>query len=560
MIIPVVGATLKSFLRSRRTLLILFVLPVILIFFIFLSFNPQGLQPVPAGITIHSGIEASDADQLFNWLILAHYTDLDDCLEEIRTGSVYTCMNVYGNEQVTFELFFDNTREPVIWEIVTRVEQTLRSVEKARTSEAASVLFESLESVDNYLGSIADASDEQKERIGSYQAEVDSLRGELSTSRHELSNMIAEMDEDAVQARRESREMRTEHRRNVDEIRANLNELEYQIALIGSMNVSVDQAQSRIDEAKQDLDDYDRRMTGRLNALDARIDQYALRSNQGSQMVSKMAEQEHQLSAFRLELGSFSSDLESMARSAQDVSGSLDAVIEEGSASLIESVRLTNIPSYVPSIETPEDYEHVDGLSVLTLQTLFPALLMLVVLFFGILLSTFMMITHITTPAHTRLRLVEGSWYKDYFAMIIATTLISTLMIALVLVLGIHLFHIPLENMASFAGLLLMILIVLSLIGIFVVHIVWSESMSVIVAMFALVATLFSSGFILPVERMSAWAAMISDINPVSIGLNAFDRVIFYNGSVPGGDWIVLGSWALLLIIGTLIVRLVREL
>ena len=558
MILPVVIATLKSFLRSKRTLLILFVLPIILIFFIFLSFNPEGLKPIPGGIAIDSGITADEASELFEWIELTSYDDIDACLTRMRAGTEYVCMNVYGDEQVTFEVFFDNTREPVIWEIVTRIEQTLRNVERARTSEAAGHLFESLGSVDDYLMSLSEESDEHKEQIDNYRAEVASLRDELASSRRELTTMIAQIDQDVARARSETSEMRAEHHRNVHEIRSTLTQIGNQLAVLESMNVSTHNVQAFVNQAHSDLTDYDRRMIRRLNTLDSQIDDYGLRSQQANEMVTRISDQERRLAMFNIELEGFGSDLDSMARSAHQMSAELETVLH--GTTLVDSVRLANIPSYVPDIEVRAEYEHFDGLSVLMLQTMFPSLLMLVVLFFGILLSSFMMITHITTPAHLRLRLIDGSWYKDYFAMIIATVLISSLMIGLVLALGIYLFHIPIENMTTFAGLLFTILVVLSLIGILIVHIIWSESMSVIVAMFALVAALFSSGFILPIERMSDWAASLSQINPISIGLNAFDRVIFYGGTIPGNDWIILGTWTLLLVIGTLVVRLIREL
>ncbi|MFT4308063.1 MAG: ABC transporter permease [Candidatus Woesearchaeota archaeon] len=558
MILPVVLATLKSFLRSRRTLLILFVLPIILIFFIFLSFNPEGLKQVPGGIAIDSGITQDEANELFEWLELTSYDDVEACLMRMRTGNEYVCMNVYGDDQVIFEVFFDNTREPVIWEIVTRVEQTLRSVERARTSEAASHLFESLGSVDDYLLSLSEESEQHKGQIESYQEDISALRDELSASRRELTTMIAQIDQDVARARSETSEMRSEHHRNVNEIRSTLTQIGHQLALLESMNVSTHHVQAFVNQAHTDLTDYDRRTVRRLNTLDNQIDQYDLRSHQANHMIARISEHEQGLAAFNIELGGFGSDLDSMARTAHQMSMELETVLE--GTILVDSVRLSNIPSYVPDVDVRAEYEHFDGLSVLMLQTMFPSLLMLVVLFFGILLSSFMMLTHITTPAHLRLRLVDGSWYKDFFAMIIATVLVSSVMIGIVLGIGIYLFHIPIENMTTFAGLLFMILVVLSLIGILIVHVVWSESMSVIVAMFALIATLFSSGFILPIERMSEWAASLSQINPISIGLNAFDRAIFYGGTIPGNDWIILGAWTLLLVIGTLIIRLVREL
>ena len=561
MIIPIISATLKSFLRSRRTLTILFILPVILIVFIFLSFNPLGLREVPAGITINSGMTTQDAQELFSWLDLRNYDSVDHCLDDIERGAVYACMNVYGADQITFELFFDNTREPVIWEIVTRVEQTLRTIERTRTSEAADSLIGSLSSVEQYLDSIVDASNEQRNQVLSYEQEVLLLRGELVESRVGFSRMITDMDRDVTEARSDVRSMRSEHDQTVREMHESLDEVESQVSLVEqSTNVSLYPVRSRLFEARSDLNDYDARMRSRIDTLSYRIDQYASRSLEANAMVGQMIENEERIGSFAYELSSMSSGFDSMSSSARDVSGSLEPIISAGSVSLVDTVNLVNIPSYVPQIEYLPDVEDFDGLSVLTLQVLFPSLLMLVVLFFGVLLSTFMMITHISTPAHIRIRLIEGSWHKDFFALVVATVLVSSLMIAVVLALGVYLFHIPPDRLFAYSGILFLILVVLSLTGIFVVHLVWSESMSVIVAMFALVAMLFSSGFILPVERMSPWAASLSEVNPISIGLSAFDRIVFYGGSAPSSDWLTLVVWILVLVFSTLAIRLAREL
>ncbi|MEM5799471.1 MAG: hypothetical protein QXZ43_02295 [Candidatus Aenigmatarchaeota archaeon] len=116
-------AHIKSFLRNWKNLIFLIILPFILISLVFLSFSPNGLQKIKAGFIISSN-DFANFVSFFNYLDIKYYDELDKCINELKQHEEYVCVEIknYGNYYVN--IFYDNTREPVIWEIVERIKGT----------------------------------------------------------------------------------------------------------------------------------------------------------------------------------------------------------------------------------------------------------------------------------------------------------------------------------------------------------------------------------------------------------------------------------------------------
>lgn len=560
MIRPLIAATLKSFLRSRRTLVILFLLPLLLISSIFVSFNPDGLRPVPAGVVLESGLAFSEAEELFDMLVLTEHDGKEQCIDRVREHDSYLCIYVYGSEPVTVEISYDNTREPVVWEVINLLEYRVQYIQRQRSAQAAESLFASIGSFDAYLGSVAQSTELGQNQLARYEADVSDMRVDLRVSRVELSASLDTLESDIASSREDLEAARLERERMIDDMNAYLDDTYAYIEAAedaypnGSLELT--QLRYRLDNLRDEVDAYERESEAEFDAYERTLDLSEQRAREGREAVSDMRASESELSAVEADIRSGRADLSELRTTTLEYERAVADTLETGSQPIVDSVRLVSYPVYIPyAIESGDEA----GFDLLSYQTLFPSLLMLVAVFFGLLLSSFMTITYVTTPAYVRLRLVQGAWFSDFVAMFVSSVLIASVSVGLVFSLGFFLFKIPIDGIASFAIILFGILSVLTLMGMAIVHLVWSESMSIIVSMFAIVSLLFSSGFILPIERMSSWAAALSAVNPVTIGLEAFDRMIFYARPPALGDVIVIGTWVLSLAFIVLIVRLVRE-
>src|SRR3989338_1435573 len=113
--IPLITASIKGFMRNWKSVLLLLVLPLVLISLVFYSFNPEGMQRLPVGITGDIPPEIRGAyEQVFPSLFITEFDTLDDCIIQIKHGQMYACMQVIKSDATVVNVHFDNTREPII--------------------------------------------------------------------------------------------------------------------------------------------------------------------------------------------------------------------------------------------------------------------------------------------------------------------------------------------------------------------------------------------------------------------------------------------------------------
>ena len=97
--------------------------------------------------------------------------------------------------------------------------------------------------------------------------------------------------------------------------------------------------------------------------------------------------------------------------------------------------------------------------------------------------------------------------------------------------------------------------------GISIAYLVKKESITLLITTFILVFLLFISGFLLPIERMSAIPAAIAKFFPGKLALNAFNMVVFYDQglSVVVSTISLLCVWFFFLVITAVVIKKVRK-
>lgn len=559
MIGPIARAILKNFIRSRSALFVLFVLPLLLISGIFLSFNPNGMRPLPAGLIAQNGLTVKDIDSSLSFLRFSEYWDVPSCLRDLKLHRVYACAKVYKTDKIIVQLYYDNTQDPVIWEVVQKAQMAVRDLANQQRTQTADNLVNSLGPVGSSLKNMSNATSRTIGEVVSFHQQLDTAQVQLAQGSAQLNSDLVGMDQDIASARTSLSSARTARDQSVSDAQSavsGLSSLVFAIQSSATNNATRAQAGLAVSDINQLSTAVNQLSTASdtyLNDANAKLDSYASKSADGHRAVGQMRSYSSKLRIVSTQVSKMTTDLHQSKQQLDELSASVDAFRGLDRTSLIDPVVLEGAPVYVPHAADKANVtaaEIVHGFNLLSYQTLFPNLLMLVVLFFTVLVSSFMTLSHLNAPAHVRIRIVPRSSVSDFFAIWISSMVIALSSVLAVYVLGLLVFQIGITaSSVSFFLVVLAIALSMSLLGILVVYAVRTESMSLILSMFAVVGLLFGSGFILPIERMSDWAFSLAHLNPVWIGMDSFDRVIFYGAPVSslGAQFVVLAGWFVLL-------------
>src|SRR3989338_10391501 len=133
--IPLLIASFKGFIRNWKSVLLLIVVPLILISTIFATFNPLGIQKTPVGLVLQNeSMQLDDInDYVSSFLIITEYKDLDDCFKELKQYKQYVCFVISNEYAIVLDVHFDNTRTPIIWEILAQIKGAIDYLQKQKS-------------------------------------------------------------------------------------------------------------------------------------------------------------------------------------------------------------------------------------------------------------------------------------------------------------------------------------------------------------------------------------------------------------------------------------------
>jgi energy-coupling factor transporter ATP-binding protein EcfA2 len=189
-----------------------------------------------------------------------------------------------------------------------------------------------------------------------------------------------------------------------------------------------------------------------------------------------------------------------------------------GKSTLIESLigtlkplqGIITIPKDAAEFENTDEKKNAEdiakGLNLISLQTLFPTILFLIVIFISLLVSCFVTLQEINSTAAPRLNMIKGLFMPQILSNYLTSMIIISFPVFIVVILGHFLFKLPIldHTISSFTILFLMS------------------------STFVLILLMFYSGFLLPVERMSSFASTVSLSMPGKLAVGSFAKVVFY--------------------------------
>jgi hypothetical protein len=117
-LIPLYVVHCKEFLRNYKSVFILLGTPLLIILIIFLSISQSQLTKIPIGYTSDIAITTDLRNFLESSFVLSEYASLPSCTQSMNKYKNYACIDIVEQNQLTVTIVYDNTRDPVSWEIL----------------------------------------------------------------------------------------------------------------------------------------------------------------------------------------------------------------------------------------------------------------------------------------------------------------------------------------------------------------------------------------------------------------------------------------------------------
>ena len=353
------------------------------------------------------------------------------------------------------------------------------------------------------------------------------------------------MDSDIAEAKAEKRQLKNEKDDAYSQSMSYLSSIESSINQLQNLTPAdlgyINTVRSKIYEVRSTLNSYDNNAERRFSLFDQKIYNYEQASYRGRSQLTKIDTGIVQSRNVKSDLSSYKNEVTQSRKDIEVLQEQIGGMNSLDANSIVDPVLLYNSPTYVPDLdnETLQRYATgedslLKGLNLISLQTIFPIILMLIVFFLALLISSFISLAEINSPAHERVMLVPRIFWHELFALYISSLLIIAIPLACVLVLGNYLFQIAVfANFGQVFWILLMVVSIFILAGTSLAYAIRKESITILISTFTLVFLIFFSGFILPVERMSDTPGLIASHLPGKLALSAFDQAVFYHQSMP---------------------------
>ena len=536
---------IKLLLRAKASALIIIFAPLLIILLLGLSYNTSSKYGLNIGVYASSYTEDVNSfmellkEQEFN--IVTYNSSIEDCVQDIKSGVVHTCiavpenLQVDGNTPKEITFYLDPSKINLVW----MIQETLSSKFDFKSQQLSQELTQDL------LGKLADAKSkisESKTSLSTAKDKSSSAAGITTTVFQQLSALDLTLPNTNISA---------EGLANVtDAIDGGLVKIGEAKTKVNDLNLtasSKSNIESSLNEAEQNLES----ATAYLNGPEA------------TSVASTITAMQTELEASKIKLVAVSSavantgtGLESATTQIQESITSVDAVLQslEAAQSNLDSQKVTEAGTIVQPIKTK--IEKV-GVESTYLNYLFPVLLIVVIMFSSLLLGTTLVMMEKNSPAFLRNFFLPIR--KTTFVISTYLTNLVLILVQIIIILGISLFFLKdiLSQIPALSFVLFISASVFTFLGMVIGYIFISEETAVLASISLGSIFLFVSGVIIPLEGISSTLRGIVSFNPFVLSEKLIREVFLFGNSLAdvGVDLAILIGYAVVLFLVILVIE-----
>jgi len=552
---------LKLLVRSKSSALVVFFAPLFIILLLGLSYNSTSKYGLNIGIYAPSF--TSDVESLASSLqeqeykIVKYTTSVDDCVKDIKAGLVHACvsvpesLSVDDNKQKEVSFYVDPSKV----NLVGVIQDTLNEKFNLKSQEISKGLS------NNLLTVVSDTKSKLEEQ-GTQLSSAKEKNSAASSAAQDISQKLGSLDL---------------------ALPADTYDPQVIAAFKSSASASISSSLSKVDAAIQAVEDSELedkstilnsldQAKEKLKSVDTLINGAAVANANTTANATNSATSSFiaTLTLLENELTNTKTKLTAAATAVEGTSASLTSTTQnlQESASVLDAAQ-----QRVTEMKTSLDNQKVTDANVLSaplitkiekvgqessyLNYMFPALLVLVVMFSSLLLGTTLVMMEKNSPAFFRnyfVPLRKGTFVISTYL----TTVLITLMQVLI-ILGVSAIFLKMNplQLLPVAGVLLLSSSVFSFMGMGIGYAFKSEETGTLASISTGSLMLFVSGVVLPIETISPLVRSITHFNPFVLSESVLREVFLFNANF-GAVWSELATLAGY-VIGLLAVILVVE-
>ncbi|MBW3003393.1 ABC transporter permease [Candidatus Woesearchaeota archaeon] len=519
----------KLLLRAKSSSLIVILGPLLVIFLVGVAFDNANTYALNIGVysEAYNDLTNSFVDALKeNNFKVEQFESEVACLTRIKQGTIHTCITFPPNMQISNDaqneivLNVDYSKINLVWMVIDTLKSKVTSKKEEISQGLTEVLLQKL--------------DETRVEIMNKNPTVEDLKNknqELVTKANDVLSQVNSMDLSL----------------NLDSLGiSNLKtSVQQQASAASNINSNVDLIKDKLDELRDDLEDYNITNGSEIftdleiievsantitNQTDGNVSWSSISSAVSSLDTSLQLLKSRLDSAVsaQAEVGTGVSDINTLLTDSKSKLEEVHSALQKIDASIsgIEVTKASTIVSPISTKVNPVTPEKTH------LNYIFPGLIVLVMMFIGILLSSTLVMMEKHSPAYFR-NLITPVRYIIFFLGTYITNLITVLIqVAVILAISAIFFKAEiLSNIYVIVTLLVVIATMFIFLGMLIGHFFKSEETSTLASVSIAALLLLLSDVVIPLESMPAYVLNIARFNPFVIAETALKRAIMFSAS-----------------------------
>ena len=523
-LLKIIQKNLKLLIRSKSSALIIILGPLLVIFLAGIAFDNLNKYSINIGVYSeqYSNLTESFITKLQENEFNVQKFDLEEpCVDSIKYAKIHTCiifpknMQVESNDVNEITFYIDNSKINLVWMVLDTLSSKLSERSSELSVDLTTNLLEKLELT--------------KREVSENRPVITNLQTENQGAMSEISNL----NKDLVSGKVTSLKDRTSVFKSflikqVNDIEENLADIEDEIDVLNDGGADTEALEDYVEDTKNNIMEIEKQIEAGGDYL---------------KIVSSVIEME---SSLKSGLNSVDSAISKSSSKINKIKDSFDKIYEK-----VQDLKINNAATIVNPITTnikpvvPEKTY---------LNYMFPALIVLVVMFISILLSTTLVMMEKHSPAYFRNFITPTRNITFILGTYLTSLIIVLLQLVIIVIIALIFFKSQVLLSLPKTGLLLLIVTsFFTLAGMFVGSLFTSEETATLASISLGSVFLFLSNIILPIESMPEYVRNIANFNPFIIAEGLLKKAILFNSklAVMLNDILILigYSFALLVVI-----------
>lgn len=545
----IIVKNLKLLVRSRSSALIIILAPLLIILLLGVAFDNANMFGLTVGV--YSESYGANGEELLKRmserdLRVIRYETEESCIEDIKNGVLNTCIVFPPNlsfesnvqQQITFHV--DYSKINLVWMIMDTLNVQFGTSSKEISKDLVGVLVSKVQGSQQKL-------EEQHGAIKQLKINTEDTKTRIEGISGEITNLNFAVDNNTLATATLDKELAS--------IEQNLSNLIDQVrSQISSAKDATNESKviTKLETASEKLDGLEEVVEGAtppsiikfkeaFTGLKSSIESVKATLNQGNVIRESAAPK---LSNAQLQLDQSVANIKA-------IEGAFDTIISE-----VNSIKVTDPNAIAQPIIT--EIKPVTAKSTY-LNYLFPSLIMLVVMFIAMLLSTTLVMMEKHSPAYFRNFIAPTRNITFVLGTYLTNMLLVTLQVAIILGIAGYFFSAQVlsSNLPLIAGILLLAATFFTLWGMAVGHFFTSEETATLATVSSGSIFLFISSVIIPIESMPALVRQVASFNPFVICERLLRQALLLQPriEVMQNDLITMGIYSVVLFLGILVTQ-----